>query len=144
MSIKKFWRQMFLLRGNHPRWHLPFWFIYILFDRVYWGSKKPKGFFPHGSSFKVYDRYTDIPRQSYVFTEKTKQCNFDLKFCPYIGPLILRISWKFQPKRMFLSRDIDFSSDFSFCDPLLARDYFLKNQYLEKGTFFLGETFRIF
>jgi hypothetical protein len=40
---------------------------------------------------------------------------------------------------MYLSRDIDFSSELSLGDLFVARD-----QYPEKGTFFLAETFRIF
>jgi hypothetical protein len=45
---------------------------------------------------------------------------------------------------MFFSRDIEFSSELSFRDLSLASDYFSKIQYLEKGRFFLAETFRIF
>jgi len=63
---------------------------------------------------------------SYVFTGKIKLRNFDLKFGPYIGPTVLRISCKFQPKRMYLSRDIDFSSELTLGDLFVARDYFLK------------------
>jgi hypothetical protein len=33
--------------------------------------------------------------------------SFDLKFCSWISLIILRISWKFQLKRMFLCRDIE-------------------------------------
>ena len=58
--------------------------------------------------------------------------------------MVHRIFWKFQPKRMFLSRDIEFSRKPDFCDLFVASDYFLEIQYLEKETLFLAETFRIF
>jgi hypothetical protein len=45
---------------------------------------------------------------------------------------------------MFLCRDIEFSNKLDFCDMFVANDYFLKIQYLDKGTFFSAETFRIF
>jgi len=45
---------------------------------------------------------------------------------------------------MFLSEDIEFSNKLDFCDMSVGSDYCLEIEYLEKGTFFLAETFRIF
>ncbi len=45
---------------------------------------------------------------------------------------------------MLLFRDIELSSKLDFCDMSVGSDYFLELQYLEQGTFFLAETFKIF
>ena len=57
--------------------------------------------------------------------------------------MALRISLKFQPKRMFLCRDIEFSSKVDFHDMSIADDYFSKIRYLDNETFFSVETLRI-
>ncbi len=40
--------------------------------------------------------------------EKIKFTNFDLKFSPWIGLLVVRMPWKFQTTPVFLSWDIEF------------------------------------
>ncbi len=54
--------------------------------------------------------------------------NFDLKFCPSIGLMTLRISRKFQPKRIFFCRDIEFSSKLDFCGKRLGFENSISRQ----------------
>jgi hypothetical protein len=59
--------------------------------------------------------------------------------------MILIIFWNFHLKSMFFYRDTEISSKFDFCDMSVTSAYsFWKLNYLDKETFFLDESFRIF
>jgi hypothetical protein len=73
-----------------------------------------------------------------------KRTNFDLKFHPYRGVMILEISWKFRRKRMFFSRDIEVPKNSRSLQTCHKNRIYFELQYLEKGISFFAETFRTF
>ncbi len=71
---------------------------------------------------------------------KIKLRNFDLSFCLQIGLAILKIL----AEANVFPPDIQHFRKLNFRDQSLTNDWFLKIQYLRKGTCVLAETFRIF
>jgi hypothetical protein len=119
-----------LLRWSVDFWSVPAWFSSETVEQIVIFSKVlPRGkrrIFEIPNPWKIRKKSRNPTAIS-----SCKWRNFELKFLPYVGLVVLRISWKFQRKRMFSSQDNQFSRKLDFltvlwntsisCNPIIFR-----------------------